>query len=327
MKKFILIICLACLVVPVFAQGGGESKTFDIKLTSNDALTTIWMKKMQEACDEIKEKTEGNVVINIHGNGEMLIGDEGTEAILSNSAVFCFQDATNYSAYVPEFDTMCAPYVWDNYEQVDAFTKTDTMKAIFDKAKSQNLHIVGDTFFVVGVRNVMANKPINNLQDLSKLTIRVPGINLYVETFKALGSNYQAMSMADTFNAVETGMVDGCENTSGNFVNNHINDNMKTPYLSLTKHMLCIVSLACGEGFWQTLPEEYQSIITEVFNRKINESNLEVSKTDESNMEILASRGVQIVEISDLTPFINAVQKFNQTLPGYSEILKTIQSL
>lgn len=344
-KKISMMLAMAvCLLV---ACGGGETgnakiadnsasdrqaeektgKVYEIKLTSNDSTNTIWMKKMQEACDKISVRTDGGVSIQIHGNGEMLVADEGLEAVMSDSAVFYFADPNNYGDYVPELNTICAPYLWDDHKTVEEFTKTDMMSEIFQKAEAANIHTVGDGFFVVGVRSIMAEKPVQKLADLKGLTLRVVNSTLYIDTFKALGCNYQAMPMSETFNALETGMIDGCENTSGNFVNNGINEAMKTPYYSLDKHMVCIVSLSCGQGFWESLPEEYQAIITEEFAAAISASNQEVADSEESNLEILKERGVTIVEIDDLSEFKNAVQASNEKLKGFEEIAAAVESL
>jgi TRAP-type C4-dicarboxylate transport system substrate-binding protein len=330
-RRVVAILSIVLLVsAAVFAQGEKESaadKVYEIKLTSNDSTSTIWMEKMQAACDDIREQTEGKVDIQIYGNGEMLVGDEGTEALMSDAAVFCFQDPSNYGDYIPEFNTLCAPYLWSSHEDVEAFSRTDEMDGLLAKAESANIHTVGNSFFVVGIRNILAEKPVSSLDDLKKVTLRVPNNSIYIGTFKALGSSYQGMSMADTFNALETGMVEGCENTTGNFVNNHIDDSMKTPYLSLSRHMVCIVSLSCGQGYWETLPEAYRQIVDETFADYIMQSNMEVADSEQDNLRQLQERGVEIVEIEDLAPFRNAVQEYNKTLADYDEFRQIVESL
>ena len=312
------------------AKGSGSEKSdkvYEIKLTSNDATTTVWMENMQKASDAIREQTDGGVDIQIYGNGEMLVGDAGLEAVMSDAAVFYFADPNNYGDYVPEWNTICAPYLWDNYKTVEAFTQTDSMKKINEKAQGANVHAVGDSFFVVGTRGVMANKPVAAMEDMKKLTLRVPNSTIYTKTFEALGCNYQAMDMSATYNALETGMIDGCENTSGNFVNNKIADSISTPYYSLTNHMVCVVALCCGQGYWDTLPTEYQEIITKEFGKCIAESNETVGNNEEENRKKLEDSGVEIVEIEDLSAFQEAVLPYCETLEGWDEISSEVNNL
>jgi TRAP-type C4-dicarboxylate transport system substrate-binding protein len=207
------------------------------------------------------------------------------------------------------------------------FSKTGKMTELLEKAEAANIHTVGNSFFVVGVRNILAEKPIASFEDMKSVTLRVPNNSIYIGTFKSLGCSFQGMSMADTFNALESGMVDGCENTTGNFVNNHIDDSMKTPYLSLSKHMVCIVSLSCGQGFWDQLPEGYQTIINDTFAKYIALSNKEVAVAEQSNIAKLVARGVSVVEIENLSPFVEAVQGYNQTLAGYDDFRSFITTL
>lgn len=300
---------------------------YEIKLTSNDNPSTIWMQNMQNAADSIREITDGHVDIQIYGNGEMLIGDAGREAVLSDAAVFLFGDPGDYSAFVPEWGTLCAPYLWNDWTEVEAFEKTPMMKKMLDLGKEKNLHVVGDSFLIVGVRSVMANAPVKTLADLRKLVLRVPGSPNYTGMASALGMNYQAMAMSETYNALETGMIDGCENTTCNFANNGIADSIKTPYYSLTNHIVCMVAVCCGQGYWDSLPKEYQKVITDQFASLIANSNKEVANAETELRARLESQRVKIVEIPDLTEFKAAVESYNKAMPMYDELAAVIASL
>lgn len=333
LTALMLITLAACGNTPQDGENGNsdgkvvvDDKVYEIKLTSNDAPTTIWMKNMQAAADAVYQITDGHVDIQVYGNGEMMIGDEGRKAVLSDAAIMLFCDPGECTQ-VPEWAAMCAPYLWNDWTEVVEFEKTDMFAQLLQKGQDANLHIVGDSLCVVGVRNVMSNYPIHTLADLQAQTLRWPGSAFYCGIADALGGNYQGMAMSETYNAIETGMVDGCENTTGNFAANGIADSLKTPYYSLTQHVVCMVSLTCGQGFWDSLPQEYQQVITEQFAASIANSNQEVADSEASLRAQLESDGVTIVEIEDLSEFKAAVQPFCQSLTMYDEIAAAVENM
>jgi TRAP-type C4-dicarboxylate transport system substrate-binding protein len=101
--------------------GYDTEKVYEIKLTSNDPITAIWMQQIQAATERIKERTNGKVDIQVYASGEMLVGDEGIEAVMSNTAVFYFIAPSAFADYVPVYKTICAPYLWESYEDVEKF--------------------------------------------------------------------------------------------------------------------------------------------------------------------------------------------------------------
>lgn len=307
-------------------QSSKPEKVYTIKLTSNDASTTLWHKEHLAAIERIRERTNGGVDIQFHGSGEMLVGDEGNEAVVSDAAVLYFADPGNLSDYCPELMTIGAPYLWDNYTEIEAFQETAGFDSMMEKAKAANLHMV--CLNVVGSRHILAESPVNTVEDCKKLTLRVPGTELYTGTFEALGAKYQALPFSEVYNALETGMINGLEITTGNLISLRPDESMKgDKYFSLNNHMLCAAALWCGEGFWNSLPEEYQQIISEEFTTAAKNANKAVDDAYYQDLETIKGYGINVVEVPDKSSFVEAVADFNASLPGWEEISAAVAEL
>jgi len=303
-------------------------KVYSIKLTSADSINTIWMQKMKKAAGSIFLATKGKVDIQMYPSGEMLVYDEGIEAVMSNTAVMYFTDPSLFADYVPSLKTLGAPYLYSNYEQVERFMDSKTMKDLIAGANKAGLHPVTMNF-VVGVRNVLANKPINTVDDLQGLKIRVPGVSIYTDTFKALGTNFNPMPFSEVFSAMQTGVVNAVEVTPGNAYNYKIYEALGkgNAYYSLTKHMLNVVGLFTGEGFWRSLPESYQNTIATEMQKAAHESNKEVSSSDDALIQKMVDAGVHLITINDLSGFKAKVETLNQSLPEYAKISAELSTL
>ena len=69
-----------------------------------------------------------------------------------------------------------------------------------------------------GFRNLSNNrKSVNAIEDVKGLKIRVPESDLYINTWKALGTNPTPIAWNEFFSAMQLGVVDGCEVPLTNF--------------------------------------------------------------------------------------------------------------
>lgn len=305
--------------------GYDTEKVYEIKLTSNDPITAIWMQQIQAATERIKERTNGKVDIQVYASGEMLVGDEGIEAVMSNTAVFYFIAPSAFADYVPVYKTICAPYLWESYEDVEKFMETDMMADMDAEANAAGIHGIV-TNFVVGCRNTLANVPINTVDDFKGLKIRVPNNTIYADLFGAMGANYMAMAFSEVFSAMETGMIEAVEVTPGNAVPTKLWEALKTPHYSLTKHLLNVVGLFTGEEFWQSLPEPYRVIIQEELNTAALTANQEVGDQDASLIQEMVDAGVVLVE-PDLTSFQEAFAPVGAQYFRFDEVVEAVRAL
>jgi len=223
------------------------------------------------------------------------------------------------------YKTICAPYLWESYEDVEKFMDTDMMAEINEEAYAAGIHGIV-TNFVVGCRNTLANKPINTVDDFAGLKIRVPNNTIYADLFGAMGANYMPMAFSEVFSALQTGMIEAVEVTPGNAVPTKLWEALKTPYYSLTKHLLNVIGLFTGEEFWQSLPEPYRVIIQEELETAALTANQEVSDQDASLIQEMVDAGVTLVE-PDLTSFQEAFAPVGEQYVRFDEVVAAVQAL
>lgn len=325
------LIFFACLVIvlPVAVFAGGQRErdpdaVIEIKVTTTDAPSTVWVQALRGAAERIAERTDGRVDVQLYPSGELMVYDEAIEAVMSNADIMYFTEPGTFGEYVPEYLTISAPYMFSSYEAYEEFAKTDTMKQINDRAASAGLRAIAPTF-VLGHRSVLANKPVHTVQDLQGLRLRVPGLRSFTDTFEALGANYQAMPFNEVFSAIQTGVLDGLESSIGNAYNNVIYDAFRsTPYFSKNRHLMTLHGLFAGEQFWQSIPEEYRIIIEEEMAAAAYANNRDVVRADEELLQKLVDEGVEIVYLNDLSSFQEAVQPLVRTYENYDQIAAEI---
>lgn len=336
MKRALSTFLALCLLMTVCAFGSITAsaetapklvdKPIEIKLVSTNASSNPEIIAMVDACDRIRERTDGMVDIQMYSDGQMLAYAEGIEAVMSNSAVIYFTACNLFSDYVPEFTTVYMPYLFANTDIASEFFKSEVWQKISDKADAAGLHVICNNIFT-GYRHTFANKPVTSPKDFEGLTIRIPDSTLYIETFKALKTNYQPMAFSEVYSALQTGMLDGVEGTAATMCGFSLYETMDHPYYSMTKHILDNGGYFVGYDFWMSIPEEYRDIIEEELYKAAEEGNVANQEKEAGFIDELVEKGVEIVEIEDLTPFQEAVSELITSQPMGQEILDQIAKL
>ena len=330
MKKVLTIVLLISLVATcVFAQAAGEKKdeVYKIMLTCSNTAGKPHTDALIEACEVIKQRTDGKVIIEFHGGNEMFTGAEGIEAVMNNANVMYLTDANTFQDYYPPYATLTAPFLFNgDYKQAEAFLATDFWKGLEKEAEAAGIHsVIND--LVLGTRNILASRAVYTLDDCAKLNIRVPDNATYINIFKSLGSNYLALSTSDMVTAMSTGMCDAMEGTAASAIT--YVKSIKTPHYTLDGHLMSIVGVHTGAGFWASLPEEYRNIITEEFEKAASKSNRTYAEQFDEYLARYEAEGCPVIRLTDeqKAAFVAAITPYAVSLPRYEEFKKVLDGL
>ena len=149
-------------------------------------------------------------------------------------------------------------------------------------------------YYVMAFRNMYMTKPIETADDLAGLKIRVPESTLYVNTFKMLGAAPTPLAMGEVYTAIDTGVVDGMENTPDTCLHNSFFE--VAPYFNMTNHLNAPTTISMSDKVFSALNEDEQQILIEA-GLDTSHFGLESTKaSDEANRETLKEKGMTFVE-------------------------------
>lgn len=304
-------------------------KVYEIKLVTSNASTDPTVVLFYEYAAKIKELTNGGVDIQVYPGGEILMGDEGIQAIMDNAAVITFNDVDCLGDYVPELHCMCASYLFDDYKTIEAFTETEVFDKISKKSDDANVHlIVAD--IVTGARDVIADGvEVYSRDDVGGLNIRVPNVASYVDAWTAIGGNFTPLGFVDGISAIQTGMLNGLECTTPRVVDEGLDQVLKNPVYSMIQWRLPAMGFEIGAGYWYSLPEEYQNIITEQFEEMAHVNNQRCAEVQEEYLQKMEAAGVKIIrpEEIDMDSFKAALEPINKEFPMWDEVSAAVDEI
>lgn len=294
-----------------------------IKLTTTNASSNPEVQAIVEHCENIKERTNGMVVIDVYADGQMMVYNEGIEAVMSDSAVIYYTACNLFADYVPEFTTVYMPYLYSSTDIAEKFFLSDTWNTIAEKAEAQGIHVISNNFFN-GYRHTFANKPVYTASDFEGLTLRIPDSTLYIETFKALNTNFMPMAFSEVYSGMQTGMLDGVEAVAATVASYSLWETTSPTYYSLTKHILDNAGYFVGAGFWESIPEEYRTVIEEELYAAGTDGNAANAAKEAEFIEVIKENGVEVIELEDLSSFQAAVADLVSSQPMGEEVLAEI---
>ena len=140
-------------------------------------------------------------------------------------------------------------------------------KRLADKAKLRYLSI-----FMRTPRILTTSKPVNKVEDLKGLKIRVPEMPARLALWRAMGASPTPLAFPEVFTALQLGTIDGQENPVGLIYSSKFHEIVK--YLALTNHIYGFMLLTIGEEFYKSLTPEQRKWVEEsakeaaVFNDK-----------------------------------------------------------
>lgn len=300
MKKLIAAILALTLILSLGAFALADDKEespdaeFVIRLGHVRTADTPCHIALQGAADRIFERTNGAVQILVYPNGELAAYGDGIEAVRSDAAYIFYSSPGQFSDYVPDFVALQCPYLYDTFEQYEALMDSDVIKTLTDQAEEEGIHTI-NLAFLTGFRYILTDHPVTTVDDVKGLKIRLPNNRVWTEPFELMGANITCLDWGESYTALQQGIVDAVEGDPTLFVDAKMYELKKV--CSETNHLLDLSGLFIGSGYWDTIPEEYQQIITEEFAAAADENNRGYEEKIEIARQQLIDEGVEFYPV------------------------------
>ena len=208
--------------------------------------------------------------------------------------------------YVKDIGIIGMAYIADNYDDVLKITKTDTFAGWAKQLSEQDgIRILSFNWYD-GARHFLTNKPIKEPSDLSGIRIRTPGAPVWAKSVAALGATPIAMGWGDTYNALQSKSIDGCEAQHTASFGARMYEVLK--YINKTAHFQLVNGIIVGEKWVSTLPAEYQTILAEECVAAAADNARVVEKVADDYERQMVEKGMQVIEV-DLPAFRAASEK------------------
>ncbi len=333
MKKIFKMLTLMVAAVMLFASCGkkeegatkGEEKVV-IKLSTKFVEDEQTAKSLKKVAAKIMERSNGNIEVQVYPGGQLPIGKDSMEQVVSGANWISVDGLNFIGDYVPDFNAINGPMLYQNFDEYLAMTQSDLVKNLKAEAEKKQIKVLS-LDYLFGFRSMLTDKEVKVPEDLNGVKVRVPTSQLYMYTLEAMGANPTPLPFTEVYSGIQQGVVDGLEGSLMTIYGTKIYEVRKQ--VSLTNHLLGVSAVCISKQVWEGLTEEQRTIIQEEFNagaKYNNDVTVELEKEYKVKLEEL---GVKFNEV-DLAAFnketSKVFSKFPKWTPGiYDEIMKELE--
>lgn len=259
--------------------------------------------------DKVEELSGGSIKVDLQASGVLGAEADVLDAMLGHSgtvdmARLSASSLTNYGA--TKAGLLALPYVFSSRDHFWKFAKSDVAKNFLAETEDLGLGIKGLTYGEEGFRHFFTVNPVNSLEDLKGLKLRVSSDPVMVGTVESFGANATVVAFTELYSALQTGVVDGAEQPIANYKSNAFPE--VAPNLILDGHQLGLIEIVITDDAWDKLTEAQQACVTAAADYAAD-YNAKLSETKENEvLDQLKADGVNVVEVEDKTPWQEAVK-------------------
>ena len=228
---------------------------------------------------------------------------------------------------VPELNVFNLPFMFRDDAHMEKVIDGPIGDEMLKKLSDSQANLIGLCWMNAGTRNVYnSKKPIQTVDDLKGLKIRMMGNPVFVDTMNSLGGNGVAMGFDQLINAMQTGVVDGAENNYPTYESGQHYRYAK--YYSKTGHLMIPEILIFSKKIWNDLSKDDQALILKVAKEaQLEERKLWYDREKES-LKKMVEAGAVVNDVGDKKPFQAAVKPvWDKYGAQHADLIKRIQDV
>ncbi len=237
----------------------------------------------------VNAEMDGKMCMEVYPNSTLYNDDQVLEAMLQGDVQLAAPSLSKFEAFTKQFRIFDLPFMFKNIEAVDAFQGSETGQAMLDSMQRRGLQGLG--FWHNGLKQFSANVPLLLPTDAEGLKFRVQPSDVLVAQMEALKASPQPMAFSEVYGALQTGVVDGQENTWSNVYGQkffEVQDGTTE-----TNHGVLDYLVVTSTDWLDSLDADVRDQFTTIFNEVTTERNAAVGQVDlEARQSVLDAGGV-----------------------------------
>ncbi|MGE5773631.1 MAG: TRAP transporter substrate-binding protein [Hyphomicrobiales bacterium] len=291
MRKWLL----AAAAAAIFVAPGVASAQAPILIKFSHVVAPNTPKgKGAEKFKELAEKyTNGKVKVEVYPNSTLYKDKEELEALQLGAVQMLAPSNSKFGPMgIKDFEVFDLPFLLPNEAALRKVTEGPIGQAMLKKLEGKGM--IGLAYWDNGFKEMSANKPLRMPEDYKGLKFRIQSSKVLEAQFRALGAIPQVMAFSEVYQALQTGVVDGQENTPSNIYTQKFHEVQK--YTTLTNHGYIGYVVVVNKKFWDGLPADVRGQLEKAMTEATAYSNkIAATENAEALDEIKKSGKTEII--------------------------------
>ncbi len=245
--------------------------------------------------ERVNEEMNGKACMEVFPNSTLYNDDQVLEAMLNGDVQMAAPSLSKFEAFTKQFRIFDLPFMFKNIEAVDAFQASETGRAMKESMVRRGL--LGLGFWHNGMKQMSASKPLMLPTDAQGLKFRVQPSDVLKAQMEAIGVSPQAMAFSEVYGALQTGVVDGQENTWSNIWGQKFFEVQDG--ITETNHGIIDYLVVVGVEWWEELPEDVRTQLGTIVEEVSAERNAAAFGVNEQARQSILDAGGEIRQLTE----------------------------
>ena len=244
--------------------------------------------------DRVNKEMNGKACMEVFPNSTLYDDDKVMEALLLGDVQLAAPSLSKFEAYTLKYRVFDLPFMFANQ---DAFTKFTTGKAgqdLLGAASGSGYQGLG--YWFSGMKQFSAKVPLIKPSDGNSLKFRVQTSDVAVAMIEAMGGSAQKLAFKEVYGALQTGVVDGQENSWSNIYTKkffEVQDGVTE-----TNHQVLAYLFVTSKEWLDSLPADVREQFLKISNEVTQAANAAVGAKEAMNRENVLKAGGTIRELT-----------------------------
>ena len=238
--------------------------------------------------------TGGKVKVEVYPNSQLYKDKEEIEALQLGAVQLLAPSTAKFAPLgAKEFEALDLPFLFADEEEYAQVTKGPVGKWLFQKLEAKG--ISGLAFWDNGFHMVSANRPLVTPADFQGLKFRISGSKVADQYFRLMGGLPQILAFSEVYQALQTGVVDGCENTPSNYLTQKFYEVQR--HISAANHAHLQYAVIVNTRFWNGLPADIRGQLDKAMKEATDYTNSIARKENEDSTAQIETSGKTTIHV------------------------------
>jgi C4-dicarboxylate-binding protein DctP len=272
-----------------------------------------------EKFKELAEKyTNGKVKVEVYPNSQLYKDKEELEALQLGAVQMLAPSNSKFGPIgVKEFEVFDLPYILPDLPTLRKVTDGPLGAKLLKLLDAKGM--TGLAYWDNGFKQMSANRKLVTPADYRGVKFRIQSSKVLEAQFRTLGSIPQVMGFGEVYQALQTGVVDGQENTWSNIYTQKMHEVQK--YITNSNHGYIGYVVVTNKKFWDGIPADTRALLDKAMKEATAYGNGQSAKENEEALADIKKSGKS--EIIALTPEQDAAMR-KALEPVYHDVAKRV---
>ncbi|MBE2263321.1 MAG: TRAP transporter substrate-binding protein [Burkholderiaceae bacterium] len=242
-----------------------------------------------------EKKFPGKVEVQVFPNSQLFGDGKEMEALILGDVQIIAPSLSKFGKYTKQLQVFDLPFLFDDIAAVDRFQESKEGQAMLTSMKSKG--ILGLGYLHNGMKELSANKPLGYPADAKGLKFRIQASDVIEAQFKAVGANPQKLAFSEVYQALQTGVVDGQENTWSNIYSKKFHE--VQGYIMDSNHGVIDYMVITNSKWWDGLPADIRKGLAEAMTESIKFGNkVALEESDSFRQKVIDDKKAKVLTMN-----------------------------